>query len=37
VVESRLFYDAEKDEMVDTVKNYDSVKKGDGSGHVDKE
>ncbi len=37
VVESRIFYDAEKDEMVNTVKNYDSVKKGDGSGHVDKE
>jgi hypothetical protein len=37
VVESRTFYDAEKDEMVNTVKNYDSVKKGDGSGHVDKE
>lgn len=37
VVESRLFYDSEKDEMVYTVKNYDSVKKGDGSGHVDQE
>lgn len=37
VVESRLFYDPGKDEMVNTVKNYDSIKKGDGSGHVDKE
>ena len=37
VVESRSFYDPEKDEMISTVKNYDSVKKGDGSGNVDKE
>ena len=37
VVESRYFYDPEKDEMISTVKNYDSVKKGDGSGNVDKE
>ena len=37
VVESRYFYDSENDEMVSTVRNYDSVKKGDGSGNVDKE
>ncbi len=37
VVESRSFYDPENDEMISTVKNYDSVKKGDGSGNVDKE
>ena len=37
VVESRTFYDPETDEMVSTVRNYDSVKKGDGSGNVDKE
>lgn len=37
VVESRTFYDSENDEMVSTVKNYDSVKKGDGSGNVNKD
>ena len=37
VVESRTFYDPETDEMVNTVKNYDSVKKGDGSEDVNKE
>ena len=37
VVESRSFYDPENDEMISTVKNYDSVKKGDSSGNVDKE
>lgn len=37
VVESRTFYNPEKDEMVNTVKNYDSVKKGDGSEDVNKE
>ncbi len=37
VVESRTFYDPEKEEMINTVRNYDSVKKGDGSGNVDKE
>ncbi len=35
VVESRTFYIPETDEMVPTVKNYDSIKKGDGSGNVD--
>ena len=37
VVESRTFYDPETDEMVSTVRNYDSVKKGDDSDNVDKE
>lgn len=37
VVESRSFYDPETDEMINTVKNYDSVKKGDGSENVDQE
>ena len=35
VCESRTFYDAETDKIISTVKNYDSVKKGDGSENVD--
>ena len=35
VVENRTFYDSENDKIISTVKNYDSIKKGDGSGDVD--
>ena len=34
VVESRTFYDKDSDKIISTVKNYDSIKKGDGSGNV---
>ncbi|MBR6472231.1 MAG: HlyD family efflux transporter periplasmic adaptor subunit [Firmicutes bacterium] len=35
VVESRTYYDAKKEQMISTVKNYDSVKKGVDSKDVD--
>ena len=37
VVESRTFYDAKNDKIISTVKNYDSIKKGDGSEDVDQD
>ena len=37
VVENRTFYDPETDKIISTVKNYDSIKKGDGSGDVDQD
>ena len=37
VVENRTFYDPESDKITSTVKNYDRIKRGDGSGDVDQD
>ena len=37
VVENRTYYDSETDKIIATVRDYDSIKKGDGSTDVDQE